>query len=43
VTVEELVRRLDEEAHTIVPDSVAVWSSLVHSWLASSPQPHGSE
>ena len=27
VTVEELVRRLDEEAESIVPDSVAVWSA----------------
>jgi hypothetical protein len=34
VTVEELVRRLDDEAGSIVPDSVAVWSEIVRSWLA---------
>jgi len=34
VTVEELVRRFDEESDSIVPDSVAVWSSLVRGWHA---------
>ena len=34
VTVEELVRRLDEEPATVVPDSRAVWSSTVRSWHA---------
>ncbi|WP_256792664.1 phosphotransferase [Terrabacter sp. Ter38] len=34
VTVEELVRRFDDEADSIVPDSVAVWSSLVRGWHA---------
>ncbi|GAA2489514.1 NUDIX hydrolase [Terrabacter carboxydivorans] len=33
VTLEELVRRLDAEASTVVPDSVAVWSGIVRSWL----------
>ncbi|GAA1967653.1 NUDIX hydrolase YfcD [Terrabacter lapilli] len=32
VTVEELVRRLDEEPESLVPDSVAVWSSTIRSW-----------
>ena len=32
VTVEELVRRMDAEAATIVPDSVAVWSEVVREW-----------
>jgi aminoglycoside phosphotransferase (APT) family kinase protein len=32
VTVEELVRRMDEEAASIVPDSVAVWSEIVRGW-----------
>jgi isopentenyldiphosphate isomerase len=32
VTVEELVRRLDEDVDSIVPDSVAVWSSIVRGW-----------
>jgi len=44
VTVEELVRRLDDGgADSIVPDSVAVWSSLVRSWLTGSPQRPSSE
>ena len=34
VPVEELVRRFDDEADSIVPDSVAVWSSLVRGWHA---------
>ena len=34
VTVEELVRRLDEEVDTLVPDSVAVWSETLRSWHA---------
>lgn len=34
VTVEELVRRLDEEPATLVPDSVAVWSATVRAWHA---------
>ncbi|WP_374970119.1 phosphotransferase [Terrabacter sp. BE26] len=34
VTVEELVRRLDEEPATLVPDSRAVWSATVRSWAA---------
>jgi isopentenyldiphosphate isomerase len=34
VTVEELVRRLDDEAGSMVPDSVAVWSEIVRSWHA---------
>lgn len=34
VTVEELVRRLDEEPETLVPDSVTVWSSTVRAWCA---------
>ena len=34
VTVEELVRRFDDEAGSIVPDSVAVWSHIVRSWHA---------
>ncbi len=32
VTVEELVRRLDEADASFVPDSVAVWSQVVRSW-----------
>ena len=35
VAVEELVRRLDEEPGTVVPDSVAVWSAILRGWLAS--------
>jgi aminoglycoside phosphotransferase (APT) family kinase protein len=34
VTVEELVRRFDDEADSIVPDSVAVWSQIVRGWHA---------
>jgi 8-oxo-dGTP pyrophosphatase MutT (NUDIX family) len=34
VTVAELVRRLDDDARSIVPDSVAVWAAIVRSWLA---------
>lgn len=42
VTVEELVRRLDDEAGSIVPDSVAVWSETVRSWHADRvAMPHG--
>ena len=37
VTVEELVRRLDEEADTIVPDSVSVWGDTVRGWAAPTP------
>ncbi len=32
VTVEELVRRVDAVADTLVPDSVAVWSETLRSW-----------
>ncbi|MEW1953970.1 phosphotransferase [Terrabacter sp. NPDC080008] len=32
VTVEELVRRLDEQPSAFVPDSVAVWSETIRSW-----------
>lgn len=39
VTVEELVRRIDDEGGSIVPDSVAVWSGLVRSWLAAGTAP----
>jgi 8-oxo-dGTP pyrophosphatase MutT (NUDIX family)/aminoglycoside phosphotransferase (APT) family kinase protein len=34
VTVEELVRRLDDEVDTIVPDSVSVWGETVRGWAA---------
>lgn len=34
VTLDELVGRLDEEADTLVPDSVAVWSETLRSWHA---------
>ena len=34
VTVAELVRRLDEEPGTIVPDSVSVWGDTVRAWAA---------
>lgn len=34
VTVEDLVRLIDEEPETIVPDSVAVWSGIVRSWAS---------
>lgn len=33
VTVEELVRILDEQAESVVPDSTAVWGAIVRSWL----------
>lgn len=32
VTVEDLVRRIDDEAGSIVPDSVAVWAETVRAW-----------
>ncbi|GAA2745461.1 NUDIX domain-containing protein [Terrabacter aerolatus] len=35
VTVEELVRRLDDEPDSIVPDSVAVWAGAVRAWLGT--------
>ncbi|MBC9821686.1 NUDIX domain-containing protein [Terrabacter sp. MAHUQ-38] len=35
VTVEELVRRIDEDPGSIVPDSVAVWSGIVRSWAVA--------
>jgi 8-oxo-dGTP pyrophosphatase MutT (NUDIX family) len=35
VTLEELVRRFDEEPETIVPDSVAVWSAILRSWATA--------
>jgi len=34
VTVEDLVRRFDDDADSIVPDSVAVWSQVVRGWDA---------
>lgn len=33
VTVEDLVRRLDSETSSVVPDSVAVWSGILRAWL----------
>lgn len=38
-TLGELVRRLDDEPETVVPDSVAVWSGLMRSWHAVTPGP----
>ena len=40
VTVEELVRRLDEEPDTIVPDSASVWGDTVRGWAAVCPPEH---
>ena len=34
ITVHELVRRLDEEADTIVPDSISVWGETIRGWAA---------
>lgn len=34
VTVEDLVRRLEDQPSAFVPDSVAVWSETIRSWLA---------
>ena len=39
VTLEELVRRLDEEPGAIVPDGVAVWSTILRQWLAAQSRP----
>ena len=39
VTLEELVRRIDEEPGSLVPDSVAVWSAVVRSWAAERRTP----
>jgi aminoglycoside phosphotransferase (APT) family kinase protein/isopentenyldiphosphate isomerase len=34
VTVEDLVRRLDEEALSLVPDTVSVWGPAIRAWDA---------
>jgi aminoglycoside phosphotransferase (APT) family kinase protein len=34
VTVDELVRRLDDDPASVVPDSVAVWADIVRDWAA---------
>jgi hypothetical protein len=33
--VAELVRRVEEEPHTMVPDSVAVWREVLGGWAIS--------
>lgn len=33
VTVEELVRRVEDEPGSLVPDSVAVWLAVLRSWI----------
>jgi len=35
VTVQELVRRLDDEPTTFVPDSVRLWGATVRRWAAT--------
>jgi isopentenyldiphosphate isomerase len=42
VSLAELVRRLDEEPESLVPDSAAVWGELVRSWHAERPDGAGS-
>jgi 8-oxo-dGTP pyrophosphatase MutT (NUDIX family) len=37
VMVDELVRRLDEEPDTIVPDSSSVWGDIVREWAGRPP------
>jgi 8-oxo-dGTP pyrophosphatase MutT (NUDIX family) len=39
VAVGELVRRLDAERSSFVPDSVAVWSDIVRAWQTKGPDP----
>ena len=34
VTLEDLVRRLDDEPQEIVPDSAAVWGGIVRGWAS---------
>ena len=35
VSVIELVRRLEEEPESLVPDSVAVWRAVLHGWVST--------
>lgn len=42
VTVDDLVRRLDDEPDTVVPDSAAVWGEVVRGWRVPPTGPGGS-
>ena len=39
VTLETLVRRLDDESSGLVPDSVAVWGDILRAWAADRVRP----